>query len=805
MRNAVRGVLAGLLLTALVGGGSAVPALLNPILFVTQIPIPEERNDNSVSNTFVSVVSPLGNHLGDTIHAARGGDLWLRYTNGALKNLTRAAGFGTNGSQNGVGIAVRDPRVHWSGGRAIFSMVAGSPTNATDPTPFFWQLYELTNLTALVANSNTPPAIVKVPNQPANFNNVMACYGTDGRIIFACDRARNGAAHLYPQLDEYNDIPSNSGLWSLNPADGDLFLMDHSPSGSFDPFIDSFGRVIFTRWDHLVQDRSATDDRLGRATNGTFNYFSEDSLAWTPGAPVEFFPEPRTYDSNVLAVLKVQGNAINIFFPWMINEDGTSMEVLNHIGRHELAQSFRGSSFTNDPNLVQQFTLTPGGRFNTNSLNNIFTMREDPLHPGSYFGVDGPDFGMHSAGQILKLFGPPGTNADRMFITYVTPKVMVGPNTFGAYRNPLPLSDGSLVACFTTASSLDNNLGTAAAPRSRYNFRLTTLTNGGLYFTNSQLLTSGLTNSVTYWAGPIQITYNNALWELSPVEVVTNKVPARQFPAIADVEEQVIAEEGIDASALQTWLRSNDLALVISRNVTTRDSADREQPFNLRIPGTTTQTLGTNTGKIYDIRYLQFLQADQLRGLTYATPNPIPGRRVLATPLHSTLAYNLTNHAGPTGSVRLGDDGSQAAFLPARRAMTHQLTDLSGNAIVRERYWLTYQPGEIRTCTSCHGVNTKDQAGQTAPKNKPQALRDLLRYWKQQTGYAKILSATPTNSLVRLNISAPPLRTNILQATTDFLDWQPIGTNSTSTNGLFWLDDLDAASFSNRFYRLLIP
>jgi len=39
-----------------------------------------------------------------------------------------------------------------------------------------------------------------------------------------------------------------------------------------------------------------------------------------------------------------------------------------------------------------------------------------------------------------------------------------------------------------------------------------------------------------------------------------------------------------------------------------------------------------------------------------------------------------------------GDDGSQAAFLPARRAMTHQLTDTNGAPVVRERYWITYQP-----------------------------------------------------------------------------------------------------------------
>ncbi|MCB1058408.1 MAG: hypothetical protein KDD11_23140, partial [Acidobacteria bacterium] len=47
-----------------------------------------------------------------------------------------------------------------------------------------------------------------------------------------------------------------------------------------------------------------------------------------------------------------------------------------------------------------------------------------------------------------------------------------------------------------------------------------------------------------------------------------------------------------------------------------------------------------------------------------------------------------------------------------------------------ERYWLTFQPGEIRVCTSCHGLNTQDQAGETVPTNPPEALRALLQQWK---------------------------------------------------------------------------
>src|SRR5678816_4478191 len=90
----------------------AALTLTNPIVFVTQPPIPRELN-SSVSNTFLSVVTVFGNHLADTAHAARGGDLWLLTTNQGLVNLTRKAGFGTNGIQHGVGIGVRDPAIHW--------------------------------------------------------------------------------------------------------------------------------------------------------------------------------------------------------------------------------------------------------------------------------------------------------------------------------------------------------------------------------------------------------------------------------------------------------------------------------------------------------------------------------------------------------------------------------------------------------------------------------------------------------------------------------------------------------------------
>jgi hypothetical protein len=124
---------------------------------------------------------------------------------------------------------------------------------------------------------------------------------------------------------------------------------------------------------------------------------------------------------------------------------------------------------------------------------------------------------------------------------------------------------------------------------------------------------------------------------------------------------------------------------------------------------------------------MQFFQGDQVRGIGgIAEPNP--GRRVLAREMHDTPLTN-PDSGGPPASVAVAADGSIAAFVPARRAMAWALTDAAGTPVIRERVWVTFQPGEIRVCAACHGTNSVDQAGQNAPTNSPEALRSLLRSW----------------------------------------------------------------------------
>ncbi len=690
------------------------PVPATPILFVTQVPTPAD---------FATIGSVFANHKGAVSDAPRGGDLWIRYPGGTLKNLTAAAGYGMPGLQGAGGIAVREPSVHWDGTKAVFSMVVGSPTNQYQVATYYWQLYEVVGL-----GENQTPVITKVANQPANYNNVSPIYGADDRIIFSSDRPRDGQRHLYPQLDEYESTPVVTGLWSLDPATGDLFMLNHSPSGVFSPQVDSFGRVIFTRWDHLQRDQQADADAAGGGTYGTFNYTSEAAGAAAVNSRAEVFPEPR------IAAGTVEAYTLNQFFPWQINDDGTGEETLNHIGRHELHRYFN-RSFNNDARL-QEFN--PGSRFNANSITNFLQIKEAPSQAGTYIGIDAPEFTTHAAGQIISVNGAPTTNPDQMAITYVTHPDTASTddtpsaNHSGLYRNPLPMADGLLVAVHTSETRADRNDGTRAFPQSRYKFRIKTITPAGQYWVPNQVLTgAGIVETVSYWDPDVLVSYTGELWELDPVEVRARPRPPQRTTQIQAPEQQVFADEGVDVAQLRSYLRANNLALVVSRDVTTRDGADRQQPFRLRVPSGGAESL-PGSGTIYDVPFMQFFQGDLIRGMG-GPANPRPGRRVLAQPMHDPAVQNPPLPTQLPGAVKIGRDGSMAAFVPARRALSWHLTSPTGTPVVRERYWLTFQPGEIRTCTSCHGVNSRDQLNRPEPQNKPEALAELMRFYRNQT------------------------------------------------------------------------
>ena len=685
-----------------------IDALQNPVLFVTQVP-------TTGGDRFASRMSTFANHLPDMGSVPRGGDLMIRYPDGSLRNLTREAGYGMDGRQGGNAIAVREPTVHWDGNKAIFSMIVGAPLQQYTDTTAKWQLYEVIGL----AKGQTA-AITRVPNQPANYNNVSPLYASDDRILFASDRPLGGAAHLYPQLDEYESTATIAGLYGLDPASGLLRMLNHTPSGAFSPTIDSYGRLIFVRWDHLMRDQQAD-----AGTFGAVNYASEAPGAAKLTTATEVFPEPREASTGPYGGVARYTN--NFFTPWQMNQDGSGELTLNHISQQGMAFSFLPRSFVDDTVLqdLTDMSLIANRKYIPTS-GGIFHMREDPRSRGVYYAIHAREFGSMTSNQIVRFTGAPNLNAEQMVFEDVSPPEINGTLPGGRFRNPLPMTGGQMVASYTTSPVTQN--GTL--------FRLHQLINNGAGLLSAgPALTPGINKTLSWWSPDVLLNYTGPLWEIEPVEVVARVRPGASQPGIEAPESLVFDEERVSVAMFRDWMRTNNLALIVTRNQTSRDRGDKQQPFNLRVPSGTSTTSGN--GRVYDIAHYQILQANAVRGYD----NYRSGRRMLAQPIDGSR--NPANVSGPPGSVRIAADGSTAALVPANRALTWQTTDGNGVAIVRERLWVTMQPGEIRSCAGCHGENSRNQAGLTAPTNTPEALRALLRHWKQTTPISPSEGARP--------------------------------------------------------------
>lgn len=703
-------------------GVAAVP---NPVLFAAVVPIPDD---------FATIGSTFANHLAGLREVGRGGDLMIRYPDGNVCNLTREGGFGSSGMQGANGIAVRDPSVHFSGTRALFSMIVGGAGAQYQVNEYYWQIYEVTGL-----EQGEPVTVTRVPHQPSDYNNIGPMYGSDGRIIFSSDRPRDGARHLWPQHDEYESSPTPTGLWSIDPVRGGLMLLQHSPSGSFDPILDSYGRIVFSRWDHLQRDQQAAADEGGGYNYGTFDFADESVGAARSANRVEVFPEPLP--SSVPEGSNLEGNRINHFFPWELNQDGTHEETLNHIGRHEL-HSYFNRALNDDANLTE-FIDVISGRVNTNDIFNFFQPAEDPTVPGRYVFIDAPEFNTHASGQVFVMRASPGLNPDDMVIEYVThPDTNTTASTpsanhSGHYRDPLPLADGTLVASHTFETDGAGNEGSRAQPDPRYDFRLRVLRPVGngcvaAQAGNSNALTTGINRTVSYFDPDVLVTYSGDLWELHAVEVRARTVPPyKEAPPPQAPESQALAAAGVVYQDLKDFMIANQLAMIVARDVTSRDDLDLQQPFNLRVPGGVESI--SAPGKVYDVSQFQFFQGDQVRGIG-GMQDPTPGRRVLARTMHDERAmrFNRPEPQGLPGGTVVELDGSVAMFVPARRALAWQSNSPAGEPVVRERFWVTFQPGEIRVCDGCHGVNKVNQVGAQAATNTPQAMIELLNHWRSQ-------------------------------------------------------------------------
>ena len=261
--------------------------------------------------------------------------------------------------------------------------------------------------------------------------------------------------------------------------------------------------------------------------------------------------------------------------------------------------------------------------------------------------------------------------------------------------------------------------------------------------------------------------FTGPLWQLQPVEVRPTTRPAASVSKMEGPEREMFMSAGVSPLALKSWMRSNDLALMTVRNVTQRDSADHQQPTNLSVPGGVS-SVKTDGGPTYSVKALQLFQGEYLRGYQGTGTT---ARRIKATTVRPVAGITQTPDGLPDGSAAIAADGSVAALVPASRATSWQLTEHNGSPVVRERYWLSFQAGEIRSCTSCHGVNGTDQLGNTVATNSPAALRTLLETVKQSAPQISAASTFQIWSEAALGVPLKPTEDDDADGTVNMVEW----------------------------------
>ena len=302
-----------------------------------------------------------------------------------------------------------------------------------------------------------------------------------------------------------------------------MHLLNHAPSGDFTPLIDSFGRVVFTQWDHLQRDQQAdadaeADEQGQPEPYGTFDYADESASAAVQPTRTEVYPS-RARGTDLLAGTNLAGHTFNQFFPWMILPDGTESEVLNHLGRHEL-HGYYPRSYHRRLKCVR--VLRSGDALQHQPHRKHAPDRRGPQPSRRLLWRRRAQFGTHAAGQVISMTAPPSLDAGHIQVTYVTDRATAStesvPANSGHYRDPLILSDGTLVASHTSSPGEED--GSGGPLDSNYAFRLVTLQPGpGGYYAAGTPLTNGITATIRYWSPDVLVEYTGPLWELNGVEV----------------------------------------------------------------------------------------------------------------------------------------------------------------------------------------------------------------------------------------------------------------------------------------------
>lgn len=159
----------------------------------------------------------------------------------------------TSGQTQGLG-DIRDLDVNFDGSKVLFAMRARFIENADEEDQPTWNIWEYD------AKEKTLERIIESDTTEDEGHDIMPHYLPDGRIVFSSTRQQqSGAILLDENKPQYaaQDEDDNEPAFVLHVMDADgtnIHQISFNQSHDLDPAVLPNGRIVYTRWEHHVDD-----------------------------------------------------------------------------------------------------------------------------------------------------------------------------------------------------------------------------------------------------------------------------------------------------------------------------------------------------------------------------------------------------------------------------------------------------------------------------------------------------------------------------------------------------------------------
>jgi hypothetical protein len=219
-------------------GQSADPVTLDFPVFYVKRPVPDPEEDDVIDNARVLNRFEIG------------ADLFMRD-----RASPSAPEVNLTSGQTGNGLGdIRDLGVNFDGTKLLFSMRARFIANADEEDQPTWNIWEYD------ATTRTLRRIITSDNIEDEGQDIMPHYLPDGRIVFTSTRQRQSRAILIDEgkpaaSAEEEDGREEAFVLHVMNADGtDIHQVSFNQSHDLDPSILADGRIVFTRWEHHIDN-----------------------------------------------------------------------------------------------------------------------------------------------------------------------------------------------------------------------------------------------------------------------------------------------------------------------------------------------------------------------------------------------------------------------------------------------------------------------------------------------------------------------------------------------------------------------